>query len=929
MALIKVIAAKGLSSTLPTLRAYCVLGVAHMTGEFVESTCVRSEISPGDGTAEAILELESPVKVRIEVWNEGEAKSDNFLRLVVLDTSELQTGTAEWIALQPRGKHDETFYGQICILVSSIDVKVMEPATIATTPSTCTHSVPSVPSVPSIPSTPSIPSIPSIPSVSSVPSGPPTTAILSSHSTPTTTSIPSRPSTPSTHIPTSWSKAPMASTPLADPPFTRASIYSAQPQIVSPRKNITLTNPSARSFTTTTAPSPTIPTTVLPTPMLPLSSFTPISPRHESLVSPRKKVYFADSPSPPSAVTTAPCNSLRSSQVYPKILARRSLQKGGDLNASGSFPPPSPDFSIPTISSLCSDPSPSPPARFCRSLDIPTLHIVSPRKNISLHASLGIQPIISHRITDLKSGSWSYSSSSFIPTPIALRNPNASFRRPEPSCIVHSSSQSLFAKKDSPSATNSTHLDSTDNYPTSKQPILLPSFASNPSTPKPTLLHQIPRSISPSQLAKNKISLSESIAWDFPIIEITEIERMREDHTNFAHQKCLTYVPNTSCLQVLDEFSYTATGYNHEQGKQYLMITGARGCGKSSLISHWWQTTKDTLGIPMFVHFIGSCPFASDFSSMIIRLFKEINLIIESKGGIALELPPESYIVEHISIFFCALAKYEQIIVIFEGINQLAPKYQSLWWLPTSLPPGVGIICTTIEFIPSTSFHENRFQMAEILPMEDDDKRTLILQLYGKPLMEEHIGQLCSHPCSANPLFIQTTLTELCTVSFYEIFQEQLDTLMKCVDLAELFQCVIRRLEETFSSELTCSVLLLIACSRYGILEIALQEITGAKPTCLFPLLSALKSFTIIRYGKLKFCHQYMENAVLTRYSTELLHQTRYSLAQYLIKCKFDEQIAFELPWLLTQIIQSPFCHDKEERCESILSRTRKKRNKK
>lgn len=39
------------------------------------------------------------------------------------------------------------------------------------------------------------------------------------------------------------------------------------------------------------------------------------------------------------------------------------------------------------------------------------------------------------------------------------------------------------------------------------------------------------------------------------------------------------------------------------------------------------------------------------------------------------------------------------MIVIFDAINQLALKYQTLWWLPTFLPNKIYVICTSIEFI--------------------------------------------------------------------------------------------------------------------------------------------------------------------------------------------------------------------------------------
>jgi hypothetical protein len=64
------------------------------------------------------------------------------------------------------------------------------------------------------------------------------------------------------------------------------------------------------------------------------------------------------------------------------------------------------------------------------------------------------------------------------------------------------------------------------------------------------------------------------------------------------------------------------------------------------------------MNIPIFVHFVGSSSFTSDFDSMIIRLFKEINTIAVSCGGVELDLPniTDESIVENIFAFFQLVA---------------------------------------------------------------------------------------------------------------------------------------------------------------------------------------------------------------------------------------------------------------------------------
>lgn len=97
-------------------------------------------------------------------------------------------------------------------------------------------------------------------------------------------------------------------------------------------------------------------------------------------------------------------------------------------------------------------------------------------------------------------------------------------------------------------------------------------------------------------------------------------------------------------------------------------------------------------------------------------------------------------------------------------------------------------------------------------------------------------------------------------------------------------------------------------------------------PEDLFPLLSAMKNLIVVHHNKIRFAHQYLEYAVISRYP--LSHQLqqsafwilrRYSNSQhyYDAQCKlveylshqshqsFNESIAFELPWILHQIIKA------------------------
>lgn len=162
---------------------------------------------------------------------------------------------------------------------------------------------------------------------------------------------------------------------------------------------------------------------------------------------------------------------------------------------------------------------------------------------------------------------------------------------------------------------------------------------------------------------------------------MTEDQKQEEEHINVARHKCVVYVPDYQIVQQLKSF----VSSNDAQEENVMAISGPSGSGKSSLIAHWWLSIKGTLlvfhffphvytmeadsfSIPVFVHFIGSSLFASDFSCMILRLFKQVNSIVVAHGGSELSLPKtEDAITENISVFFQAVSKFTVSCLLFSS----------------------------------------------------------------------------------------------------------------------------------------------------------------------------------------------------------------------------------------------------------------------
>eukprot|EP00026_Physarum_polycephalum_P000890 Phypoly_transcript_00891.p1 GENE.Phypoly_transcript_00891~~Phypoly_transcript_00891.p1 ORF type:complete len:1193 (+),score=210.89 Phypoly_transcript_00891:164-3742(+) len=409
----------------------------------------------------------------------------------------------------------------------------------------------------------------------------------------------------------------------------------------------------------------------------------------------------------------------------------------------------------------------------------------------------------------------------------------------------------------------------------------------------------------PEEISKLLVDdLKVAIERDFPISG-KKISKTQFELANYVHQQSTAYVSRDAYFQAIN----SAISGDDQRG-HFLVITGASGSGKSCLLANWWEREMNKKALrPIFFHFVGLSTFSCDFQSMIWRLFKEINLLISSRGGEPLELPLAGDMTVSISTFLFAASREGGITIVFDAVNKLPEKYHDLHWLPDALPPFVNVIISSLPEVVNTQVLKQRdmVQLA-VLPFEDSERDQMVrnqLKLYGKAITEANLKRLVQHELSHIPLFLKTVLSEMCIVGYYEKFQDQLDSFLQAKDFPRLFRDVIARWEISFGIELTKNVLLLILCSRFGVSANVIQHITQAFPIDLFPLISAMKSMLVTQQGNFTFGFEYLRQAALDHYSKEAVLETHIKLAERWKTKRFDKQAALEYPWHLANILKS------------------------
>ncbi|TMW57453.1 hypothetical protein Poli38472_003378 [Pythium oligandrum] len=207
-------------------------------------------------------------------------------------------------------------------------------------------------------------------------------------------------------------------------------------------------------------------------------------------------------------------------------------------------------------------------------------------------------------------------------------------------------------------------------------------------------------------------------------IESTVISRENATHLAFAksRKEDFVYAPTTQYLRVLNDYcSPEGSIASSLPLSSILVVVGASGHGKSSLLAHWAEMrrrSKTTSHEFIYEHYAG-CSY--DSVKLSLFLFRLMNQLKVTFGLRDFELPRE-HEEEKLKFSFgrCleaavgrtnarvdATFKRKSIILILDGIDSIRTEDggDSLSWLPNSFPSGVRVIVSATHV--STPMHDS------------------------------------------------------------------------------------------------------------------------------------------------------------------------------------------------------------------------------
>jgi len=322
------------------------------------------------------------------------------------------------------------------------------------------------------------------------------------------------------------------------------------------------------------------------------------------------------------------------------------------------------------------------------------------------------------------------------------------------------------------------------------------------------------------------------------------------------------------------------TSYAQGDDPTPLVITGAPGSGKSTLMARFAQTYAQSHAQDLVLsHFIGAGPGSSDLRRTLVRLCREL------ARGLRSEPVPED--LDELRRAFPKLlgeaAGRRRAVLLLDAVDQLDDTHDAhaLTWLPHFLPAGVRLIVSTLEGGCLEALRQRKPAPPEIDVgrLTQEEGRLIVRQTlaeYRKTLdnrpQNDQMGLLLGKGEAHNPLYLAVACEELRMFGEFERLTERIADLPDT--LSALFEQVLERLEHDHGQELVHSALSLLACSHHGLLESELLDLLGGQaplPRATWArLYRSIKSYLQqpgeSGEGLLDFFHRRLTEAVRRRY---------------------------------------------------------------
>jgi tetratricopeptide (TPR) repeat protein len=399
--------------------------------------------------------------------------------------------------------------------------------------------------------------------------------------------------------------------------------------------------------------------------------------------------------------------------------------------------------------------------------------------------------------------------------------------------------------------------------------------------------------------------LGEAIDREFPKIRLDPLDQEAADHEQYAEDRRRVYVVRPEYFNALNEFA--------ARDGAPLVVLGESGLGKSALLANWaGRYRQDHPELPVFLHFIGATRTSADWAAIIRRMMGEFQRLL----GVELEIPVRA---DHLCVAFAnslrLVSAKRRVVIVLDALNQLEDRDGALdlVWLPSSIPPNVRFVLSTLPGRPLEEIQKRGWPTLEVKPLELEERLRLIpeyLRQYSRTLETDRIERIARMPQCSSPLYLEALLNEMRLFGSYELLEAQIANYLKADNAAELYVMILERWERDYEQDRpgwVAKALTMLWAARQGLSESELREALGTAdgplPHAVWSALYFAADHALVnRSGLIGPAHDHFRQAIETKWlgSPGKRRTTHLAVASYFTKERPETNRALdEVPWQL------------------------------
>ena len=340
----------------------------------------------------------------------------------------------------------------------------------------------------------------------------------------------------------------------------------------------------------------------------------------------------------------------------------------------------------------------------------------------------------------------------------------------------------------------------------------------------------------------------------------TRLARERNIQQAYINSRHRFYIPQQECFDRLDSF----LGGN----EKYLVVTGKSGTGKSALLANWLKrlSSEAETDYNVICHFVGNSLGGNNYHEVLRHISDEL---FDLYGGLEVKIGDNESPEEKAQRYMTeAVLKGDRpMLIIIDGINQIDGHDQAklLNWLPQSVQKVKYLFSTLQGDETMETFIRRGYPVYTVKPLRERDVFIKsYLSLVGKKLDERQMECILHSRITENTLVLKTLLDELICFGSYKYLDQRINFYLEASSIPDFFIRMLQRLEDDYGC--ARQVLTLITVSEHGLSEDEIVMMTGIRQMDFHLFYCAVSPHLVSRGGLLIFSHQYITDAVISRY---------------------------------------------------------------